>query len=106
MADNNLNQNRPDSTDKSGSNERLRSEANKGDTPNQTMQHEQAKSSVGGDRRDDKSGFGKDRQEKSAIGGGDSGSQTGEPGRARSELDQDKNRGERDKKPSETTGQR
>ena len=78
MADNNLNQNRPDRMDKSGSNERLRSEANKGDTPNQTMQHEQAKSSVGGDRRDDKGGFGKDRQEKSAIGGQSKGEEMGQ----------------------------
>lgn len=51
---------------------------------NQTMQHEQAKASVSPekDRQDEKSKLDKDRQEKSAIGG----SQTGEPGRARSEL--------------------
>ena len=71
-------------------NERLRSETNmSGD--NQTMKHEQAKGAVSGDR-----------QEKSAIGGG----QTGEPGRARNELgqdrsDADKNRNEADKARSE-----
>lgn len=51
--------------------------------------------------------------EKSAIGGGDSRSETGEPGRARNELDQDKTQtgqksGEKsafDKNRSEPTGQ-
>lgn len=80
-----------------------------GNSPNQTMQHEQAKSSVSGsDRQSEKGEFNKDRQEKSAIGGGQSQTgqsdqgkdraQTGEPGRARSELDDksssDKNRSE------------
>ena len=82
---------------KDATNERLRSETNKAE--NQTMRHEQAKGAVSGES-----------QEKSAIGGGPSGgqssSQTGEPGRARNELDQnrgeaDKNRGEADKARSE-----
>lgn len=84
-------------------NERLRAEANRS-SDNQTMKHEQAKGAVSGER-----------QEKSAIGGGQTGSQstsqTGEPGRARNELGQDRNesdksRGEFDKNRSEPTGQR
>ena len=85
-------------------NERLRSESNQAD--NQTMRHEQAKGAVSGDHA-----------EKSAIGGGQSSSQTGEPGRARNELGQDrsdsdksrseadKSRSEFDKNRSEPTGQ-
>lgn len=46
---------------------------------NQTMRHEQAEGQFSGQR-----------DEKSAIGGGESRSETGEPGRARNELDQDK----------------
>ncbi len=93
-------------------------------SPDQTMQHEQAKGSAsGGDRSEEKgefdknrSEFDKNRQEKSAIGSGqsqsgqsgqtgqgkDDSNQTGEPGRARSELDE-KNRSEQ-KNPSEPTG--
>ena len=75
---------------------------------NQTMQHEQAKASISGERQGEQSGFDKNRQseqgmdrsspEKSAIGGGENFSQTGEPGRARNELD-DQSR------TSETSGQ-
>ena len=74
-------------------------------TPNQTMQHEQAKASVGGEQRQSEQGqMGGDRQreqseadrnnqEKGAIGGGQSSSQssqTGEAGRARDELSQNR----------------
>jgi hypothetical protein len=71
-------------------------------SPNQTMQHEQAKASVsgqqrqpeqgqaGGDRQREQSELDRNRQEKSAIGGGQSSSQTGEPGRARDELGQNR----------------
>lgn len=69
MADNKTNQ----SQDKS--NEQLRSQANQTDS-NQTMRHEQAKGEVSGQR-----------DEKGAIGGGNP-SQTGEPGRARNELEE------------------
>ena len=83
---------------------------NNNQTSNQTMQHEQAKASVSGNSQSDRSreqgGLDRDRQEKgekSAIGGGttesreqgpmgqsgqNSMSQTGEPGRARSELNE------------------
>jgi len=83
-------------------------------SPDQTMQHEQAKGSVsGGDRSQEKGEFDKNRQEKSAIGGGqtqsgqtgqgkEDRSQTGEPGRARSELDEKSS----DKSRTEPTGQR
>ena len=72
---------------------------------NETMQREQAKSSVAGDRTPEQSKSDEDRREqsrldkegreKSAIGGGEKGqagqgSQTGEPGRSRSELDQNR----------------
>ena len=77
------------------SNEKLRSEANQADS--QTVRHEQAKSEVSG---------GTERAEKSAIGGGGSGTdaKTGEPGRARNELDQNKD--QFDKSRSEPAGQR
>ena len=86
MADNKMNQDK--------TNEQLRSQANQsGD--NQTMRHEQAKGQFSG-----QSG------EKSAIGGGGSGTdaKTGEPGRARNELDQNKD--QFDKSRSEPTGSR
>ena len=72
MADNNIKQNQ------GGNNDR-----------NQTMQHEQAKASVSGkdNDRSPTGEFDKNRQEKSAIGGGENRSQTGEPGRGRDELD-------------------
>ena len=91
MADTKMNQDK--------TNEQLRSQANQsGD--NQTMRHEQAKGQFSG-----QSG------EKSAIGGGSDRSQTGEPGRARNELDE-KSRSETgqksefDKSRSEPTGSR
>ena len=68
-------------------------DTNKNDS-NETMQNEQAKASVAGDRKPEQANFDKNRpeqgREKSAIGGGEqqNRSQTGEPGRARSELDQ------------------
>lgn len=63
---------------------------------NQTMQREQAKAEVSGGKSPEDVGRDKRREENSAI-GGDARSQTGEPGRARSELDQDR---------TEPTGQR
>ncbi|MBA3511294.1 hypothetical protein [Sphingomonas sp.] len=93
---------------------------------NETMQGEQAKASVAGGRTPEQGKSDEDRREqgridkegreKSAIGGGEKGqgmgqssqgsSQTGEPGRSRSELDQgresDKSR-ESDKGRSEPT---
>lgn len=64
---------------------------------NETMQREQARMEVSGDRMSEQKG-GSDRQEKSAIGGGqtsgqskDDRSQTGEPGRAPSELGENRN---------------
>lgn len=94
MADTKMNQNQ--------SNEQLRSEANKAEG-SQAMRHEQAKGQVSGER-----------DEKSAIGGGDHRSQTGEPGRARDELNQgrdrqpgqDQSRSEFGKNRSETAGSR
>lgn len=86
MADNNIKQN----------------QGNDRNQPNQTMQHEQAKGSVSGQGSQSEQGqFDKNRQEKGVIGGGqpqgqskgENKSQTGEPGRARSELDE-KNRSE------------
>ena len=72
---------------------------------NQTMQNEQAKAGIAGDRKTEQGGITEGR-EKSAIGGGENRSeptsQTGETGRARNELDQDKNR-EFDKNKSEPT---
>ncbi len=83
MADNNIKQNQ-------GTTDR-----------NQTMQHEQAKASAGGDNtdRNPTGEFDKNRQEKSAIGGQASSptSQTGEQGRGRDELGKDRK--------TETTGQ-
>ena len=92
-----------------------RQSGNRNDSPNQTMQHEQAKASVqgghGNSPSDHRSGspqehgdMNRGEREKSAIGGGDTRgekssdrersqdsererSETGEPGRARSELD-------------------
>ena len=85
-----------------GSNEQLRSEANKSDS-NQTMRHEQAKGQVSGQA-------GEQRQEKSAIGGGQPSGQTGEPGRARNELDESKGqagqKSEFDKSRSEPAGEK
>lgn len=67
---------------------------NSSNTANQTMQREQAKAEVGGagssDRQREQGGMDKSRDEKS----GETRSQTGEPGRARNELDQDKSRKE------------
>ena len=89
MADNNMNQNK--------TNEQPRNQADS----NQTMRHEQAKGQVSGQR---------DRDEKSAIGGGSDRSQTGEPGRARNELEGGNNptgqNREFDKNRSETAGSR
>ena len=90
MADTKMNQDK--------TNEQLRSQANQsGD--NQTMRHEKAKGQFSG-----QSG------EKSAIGGGSDRSPTGEPGRARNELDENKGQagqaGEFDKNRSEPTGSR
>lgn len=62
---------------------------------NQTMQHEQAKASVGGENR-----------EKSAIGGGDDRSQTGEAGRARSELGENSGETRKAEKQGEFSNQR
>ena len=76
--------------------------------PNQTMRSEQAKAEVrgsGSDRQREHGGMDKSRGEKSASGGGEHRSQTGEPGRARNELDQDKSR-DFDKSRSEPAGQR
>ncbi|HEU0311406.1 MAG TPA: hypothetical protein VFR36_09335 [Sphingomicrobium sp.] len=72
--------------------------------PNQTMQHEKAKAEVGGRQRQDERDKldqerhqqRQDEQEKSAIGGQQPTGQTGEPGRARSELDPS----QKDKAPS------
>ena len=71
--------------------------------PNQTMQQERAKAEVSGQRQDERDKLDQQRhqqrQEKSAIGGGQQptgqtgsqpASQTGEPGRARNELDQNR----------------
>ncbi len=77
-----------------GANERLRSEANQaGD--NQTLRAEQAKAEVGRREQPEKARTDEQRHEKSAIGGGqqptgESRSQTGEPGRARDELSQNR----------------
>lgn len=87
------------------------------DKQGQTLQHEQAKASVSGQSGQNtgsqsmggQSGFDQG-QEKSAIGGGENRSQTGEPGRARNELDQGRETGresEFDKnKQSELSNQR
>jgi len=79
---------------------------------NQTLRHEQAKASVGGERSDEQSGMSKGSpettgEEKSAIGGGETRdrSKTGEPGRARNELDPDGG-SEFDSSRSETSGRR
>ena len=78
MADNNMNKNQS------------------GNDRNQTMQHEQAKASVSGkDNQSSPSGeFDKNRQDKSAIGGGENRSQTGEPGRGRDEIKQGQTTGQ------------
>ena len=69
---------------------------------NQTMKHEQAKASVSGNQSNSEfkgqtgnreQGSQNDQREKSAI-GGETRSETGEPGRARSELDQNQKQGE------------
>ena len=75
--------NQAGNTGQDGANHQARSEANRHD--NETMQRERAKAEVSGER----SGEGRN-QEKSAIGGSSSSqatSQTGEPGRARNEVD-------------------
>ena len=82
-------------TSQSGSNEKLRSEANQAGS-NQTLRQEQAKGEVSG---------GSERGEKGAIGGADT-SRTGEPGRARNELGSDQDKSQFDKSRSEPTGQR
>ena len=77
---------------------------------NQTIQSEQAKAEVGGGSsggdRQREQGMDKNR---SPIGGGER-SQTGEPGRARNELDESKGqagqKSESDKSRSETAGSR
>ena len=75
-------------------NNKLRGESSQNE--NQTLRHEQAKGEVSG---------GSERGEKSAIGGGsDTSAKTGEPGRARNELDENKD--QFDKSKSEPTGQR
>ena len=78
--------------DNRSSNEHARSEGNKSD--NKMSQ------SGGNDRSDN-------RQEKSAIGGGQQSGQTGEPGRARNELDQERGQqGGQDKNQSQPTGEK
>lgn len=72
--------------------DQLQSQRNEGGS-NQTMRHEHAKREVA-----DRS------QEKGAIGGSE-GSQTGETGRARNELDE-KSRSEFEKNSTETAGSR
>lgn len=83
---------------------------NSNSNPNQTMRSEQAKAEVSGGDRQRKQGTDKNANEKSAIGGGGERSQTGEQGRARNELDQNKGQSrqnsEFDKSRSETAGQR
>ena len=87
MADTNT----PNTSDRSSSMQR---EQGSNQQPNQTMQHEQAKASVSGGsqnssgRNSDQFGSQDGMGEQSAIGGGENRSQTGEAGRARSELDQ------------------
>ncbi len=69
---------------------------------NPTMQNDQAKAGGGGhdggQRQSEQGQSDMKREEKSAIGGGESRSESGEPGRARNELDQNQK--------SETSGQR
>ena len=96
---------------------------NQSNQGNQTMQREEAKASVAGNRTPEQSksdenrreqGEGREQaREKSAIGGGEDrnpsghASQTGEPGRSRNELDQNRESGkggEFDKSRSEPTG--
>ena len=94
MADNTQTPNRSDS--------KMEREPGKSDSmsqgSNQTMKHEQAKASVGeGSQPSGQSGqreHGGENREKSAIGGGEDRSQTGEPGRARSELGETEKKGE------------
>ena len=61
--------------------------------PNQTMQHENAKAQVSGQRQDEGDKLDRQRQEKSAIGGQQQqpSSRAGEPGMPRSEFDQTRN---------------
>ena len=89
MADNNIKQNQ------GGNNDR-----------NQTMQHEQAKASVSGkdNDRSPTGEFDKNRQEKSAIGGGENRSQTGEQGRARDEIKQGQGQPTGQNRETETSG--
>ena len=58
---------------------------------NETLQQEKAKAEVSGQRQDERNRLDQQRheqrREKSAIGNGDAGSRTGEPGSARNELD-------------------
>lgn len=63
---------------------------NNSNSPNQTIKAEQAKAEMGGQRHEDKAKTDEQRREPSAIGGGQSSSQshTGEQGRARDELSQ------------------
>jgi hypothetical protein len=83
--------NKPGTMNDKGVNERLRSELNQaGD--NQTMRAEQAKAEVSRQPQDEKAKLDKERQEQGAMGGSQSGSQTGEPGRARDELSQSQNK--------------
>lgn len=58
--------------------------------PNQTMQQEKAKAEVGGQRQDERDKLDQERHQKSGIGGGQPSGQTGQPGRTRNELDQEK----------------
>lgn len=73
-----------------------------GGTSNQTLNQERAKAEVQGGRNQSETGQSDRNKEKSAIGGDDSRSQTGEPGRARNELDQDQGR----KEPAGSSNQR
>lgn len=61
---------------------------NNSNDPNQTIKAEQAKAEMGGQRHEDKAKTDEQRRDPSAIGGGQSSSQsnTGEQGRARDEL--------------------
>jgi hypothetical protein len=58
--------------------------------PNQTMQREQAKAEVSGNRQDERDKLDQERHQKSGIGGGQPSSQTGQAGTTRNELDQNK----------------
>jgi hypothetical protein len=58
--------------------------------PNQTMQQEKAKAEVGGHRQDERDKLDQERHKTGGIGSAETRSKTGEPGRARSEIDQNK----------------